>query len=248
VTVNSDASVRATFSQDAPAVTTGGSSSVTETSATVSGTVNPNGSEVTNCHVDYGTSTSYGSQAPCASAPGSGTSAAAASASLSGLTAGTTYHYRVVATNAGGTTNGADATFTTAAAAGGGGGGGGGGVNPGTLVLTSHKATVNGSIATVAVSCTGDQGATCRGSVTFMAKVKKKIRRGRRMVVKHLTITVGNASYDMAAGSSGKLSITLTRAAKRALKRSNLIARADGLDGTVKIPKAKKKHRRHTRK
>ena len=42
------------------------------------------------------------------------------SASLSGLQPGITYHYRLTATNASGTTNGSDQTFTTAASGGGG--------------------------------------------------------------------------------------------------------------------------------
>ena len=42
-----------------------------------------------------------------------GTSDTDVSKGLSGLTPGTTYHYRVAGTNASGTTNGADMTFTT---------------------------------------------------------------------------------------------------------------------------------------
>src|SRR5205823_3588438 len=47
---------------------------------------------------------------------GSGTSNQPVSAKLSGLTANATYHYRLVAANASGTTNGADQTFTTSPA------------------------------------------------------------------------------------------------------------------------------------
>ena len=43
---------------------------------------------------------------------------------LSGLAPGTTYHFRVVATNGIGTTNGADQTFTTSPASAGGNGSG----------------------------------------------------------------------------------------------------------------------------
>ena len=49
---------------------------------------------------------------------GSGTGAVDASADLSGLTTDTTYHYRVVATNAAGVTRGSDHTLRTAAAPG----------------------------------------------------------------------------------------------------------------------------------
>jgi hypothetical protein len=97
-----------------PTVATERASSVTQTSATLNGKVNPNGSEVKECKFEYGTSTAYGSSAPCAPAPGSGTSPVAVSAAASGLSARTTYHFRVSATNAGGTSTGSDRTFSTA--------------------------------------------------------------------------------------------------------------------------------------
>jgi subtilase family serine protease len=102
----------------APTVTTGSSSGVGTTSAAVAGTVNPNGQSTT-YHFDYGTSTSYGSQAPAAPDPsaGSGTTSQNESASLTGLTPGKIYHYRIEATNATGTTYGSDGTFTTTTAA-----------------------------------------------------------------------------------------------------------------------------------
>jgi hypothetical protein len=97
----------------APTVVTGSASSVTQTTATLNATVNPNGPEVTECTFEYGTSTSYGKTASCATLPGAGTSTAAVSASLTGLAANTTYHFKIVAKNAGGTSEGSDETFTT---------------------------------------------------------------------------------------------------------------------------------------
>ena len=84
------------------------------------GTVNPGG-QATTWYVEYGTSTSYGSKTASVSA-GPGTANIAVSASLTGLASGTTYHYRVVATNSAGTGRGADGIFTTSAGAGGGDG------------------------------------------------------------------------------------------------------------------------------
>jgi hypothetical protein len=100
----------------APAVTTGAATGVTATTATLGGTVNPQGIAATYVF-EYGTTTAYGTQT--ASQPaGSGTAAVPAVGTLSGLTAGTTYHYRLDATNANTTTPGADATFVTPGAAG----------------------------------------------------------------------------------------------------------------------------------
>jgi hypothetical protein len=93
--------------------TTAGATSITQTGAKVAGTVNPNGGNVTVCKVEYGLTNAYGSEAACASLPGSGTSAVAVEKSLTGLTANTTYHFRFVATNAGGSGQGSDQTFTT---------------------------------------------------------------------------------------------------------------------------------------
>jgi hypothetical protein len=86
---------------------------VTQTTATLEGFVDPNGFEVTACMIEYGTSTAYGKSAPCSSLPGAGTSSVAVSATVEGLTADTTYDYRVVATNSGGEDEGGNETFTT---------------------------------------------------------------------------------------------------------------------------------------
>ena len=98
---------------DAPAVVTEAASSVSQASATLNATVSPNGGTVVDCHFDYGTTVAYGHEVPCSSLPGSGASAVGVSASVTGLSADTTYHFRVVATNAGGTGTGGDGTFKT---------------------------------------------------------------------------------------------------------------------------------------
>jgi chitodextrinase len=94
-----------------PSVSTCCATGIGSTSSTVNGSVNPNGASTT-YYFQYGTTTSYGSSTPAAGA-GSSTSSVSAVAGVSGLAPGTTYHFRVVASNGGGTSYGSDLTFST---------------------------------------------------------------------------------------------------------------------------------------
>jgi plastocyanin len=94
-----------------PVASTGQATGVGETGATVEGVVNPQGQQ-TSYFFNYGTTSTYG-QKTSEKAAGSGASDINVSEQLTGLSPGTTYHFQVVAKNAGGTTPGADKTFTT---------------------------------------------------------------------------------------------------------------------------------------
>jgi sugar lactone lactonase YvrE len=86
---------------------------VTKTTATLQAQVNPNGLDTT-YHFEYGTTAAYGSSIPIPDADlGSDPSDQLASQDLTGLAPGTVYHFRVVATNAQGTTTGGDQTLQT---------------------------------------------------------------------------------------------------------------------------------------
>jgi streptogramin lyase len=93
-----------------PAASTSVPTATSGSAATLAAAVTPN-SQSTTYYFDWGASSDYGSSTSSASA-GSGSSAQNVTASISGLTPGNTYHYRVVATNASGTTYGRDMTFT----------------------------------------------------------------------------------------------------------------------------------------
>jgi hypothetical protein len=98
----------------APAVETKAASAVGQTTATLNASVNPRGGALSTCKFEYGTTTGYGSSAPCATLPGSGSSPVAVSALIAaGLVANTEYHFRISATNTAGTSKGADVTFKT---------------------------------------------------------------------------------------------------------------------------------------
>jgi DNA-binding beta-propeller fold protein YncE len=109
-----------------PDVTTGQATNIGPSSATLNGTVNPDGIQLTDCRFDYvddahynsGAANPYsaGQTAPCvpdaASIPADSNDHGV-SADISGLTAGTTYHFRLEASNANGANLGADVTFQT---------------------------------------------------------------------------------------------------------------------------------------
>jgi hypothetical protein len=83
--------------------------------ATLNGTVNPNGQEVTKCEFEYGETPAYGSKASCSALPGKGEAPKAVSAVIAGLKTNTTYHFRLLATSAKGTGEGTDKTLKTTA-------------------------------------------------------------------------------------------------------------------------------------
>ena len=174
-----------------PAATTGAAQSLTTTGATVTGSVNPNG-QATTYHFDYGTSTAYGSSTATANLP-AGTTAAAVSAVLSGLTPGTTYHYRVVAGNGSGTTTGTDATFTTATA-------------PATQ-LTVGRERVRGKTVSVALTCTGASGVKCSGVI--LETIRVRVRHGHHF--KTVTKTVGRATYSLTVGQTRTIKVNSER-------------------------------------
>lgn len=101
---------------DAPTSVTGSAAAITTHGATLNGTVNPNGSNVTSTLFKYCTGctdASGGVTVGASPSPGAGTTAKSVSATLNGLQSGTQFHYMLCATNAYGTNCGGDQTFTT---------------------------------------------------------------------------------------------------------------------------------------
>ena len=95
----------------APVVSASVANPITPSAAVVTGIVNPNG-QSTSYRLQFGTTRTYGFTTR-GQAAGAGTTAVNIAASLQGLTAATTYHYRIAVSNAWGTTYGPDQTFTT---------------------------------------------------------------------------------------------------------------------------------------
>jgi len=93
-----------------PRAATGAATGISQNGVTLTGTVDPDGVE-TSYEFDLGTDTAYGTRV-FASAE-SGTEPVNVSAVFASLAPGTTYHYRLVASNEFGTSYGPDETFTT---------------------------------------------------------------------------------------------------------------------------------------
>ena len=130
-----------------PQVAVGAVANLSATSVTLEGSVNPEGANVSSCEFEYGTTTAYGQIAECeppAGSLGEGTEPKLVSARLSGLPSGTTYHYRLVASDAIGTNRGSDHLFTT----------------PGPSVTAEQVTYVEATNATLNAQIDPDGGAT----------------------------------------------------------------------------------------
>jgi len=93
-----------------PVVTTKPATFIASFSAKLHGALNPHGLSTT-FHFQYGATTKYGlTTAPQTQ---TGNTVRNVNANISSLTARTTYHFRIVASNADGTTYGSDETLTT---------------------------------------------------------------------------------------------------------------------------------------
>jgi hypothetical protein len=210
------------YQSDAP--TTGAASNVTTNSATVTGSVNPNGAGV-NVSFDYGTTTAYG-QSTTAIKTGPDNTADVFTASLAGLPAGTTIHYRAVATSDFGTLAGADQTFTT------------GSPPPppppppsGEGKGTIGRVTVSGTAAFVHARCAGSSGQTCK--LVFRMTTIETVRGGKVIAVaqraKKRKVTVGFARVTFVAGTARTVKLSLNRLGK------HLLARFHRMKVTLKI-------------
>jgi len=109
-TMGSDGTFTTLTATGPPVVATNGATNVATSSATLNGSLDPHGLTTT-VFFQYGTTTSYGSATPMQSQTGSTYRNIAAN--ISGLIPHTTYHFRMVATNSGGTRMGSDRTFIT---------------------------------------------------------------------------------------------------------------------------------------
>jgi len=178
-------------------------------SASVSGQLTANLTD-TKLVVHYGTSTNYGSTTS-ATDLGSSSGAKAFSIMLTGLTAGTTYHAEVLATNSDGTSSTSDLTVSTPVAA---------------TASVAHT-TITGNVVLVSLACTAGASG-CSGALKLSSRVSTKGKKivavaaaaGRKKKARRKTATrtVGSGRYSIAAGQTKVIKLTLNAYGKRLLK------------------------------
>lgn len=192
-----------------PIVTTGGASGLNTAGGSLNGTILPN-LRATNFYFEYGRTTTYGS-ATAVSDAGAGNSPVAAQAILKRLKSGKTYHYRLVASNAEGTTIGVDRTFKTST------------FNGATLVSKTLRVDSSGRVRLRLRCARTTAGGKCR-TVAGLSRKVGRLARGR------LAITAGKTQTKL---------VRLTKAGRRLSNQSQsftarlLLTSRDG-SGNVK--------------
>jgi streptogramin lyase len=186
-----------------PSVTTGPTRLIGDYHATLDGTAIPFSSRASTVF-EVGRTAAYGAVVPARLlSPGRG--AAAVSAVVDGLPAGTTFHYRLDATNAAGTTHGPDRTFTTTGTASPISGGG----TPTTVDRTAPKVTLparprvraHGRRVALALRCPLTETLGCR--VVLRLETARRIGRHR--------VLLATATFRLRGGQRKAVSLALTR-------------------------------------
>ncbi len=124
-----------------PGISTGAAQGVSYGSATLTGSIDPRGSN-TSYYFQYGPTKAYGAQTALADA-GAGTRTVKVAVPVTGLLPVTTYHYRLIAVNAGGAATGDDRAFATTK------------VPLSLAILASPNPTIFGGAATVQGTLSG---------------------------------------------------------------------------------------------
>lgn len=191
-----------------PNVSAGSAGSVSANGAVISGLVGAN-LRASTYRVDYGKTTAYGAQTSAETLPllalvGN----QPATATLSGLSTSTTYHFRIVATNADGSTLGPDATFTTARFAG------------ATLVSRKLKINSRGRIS-IRVRCPlGTIGNKCDVIANLFAK-SGRLPAKATAISRRAAKRFARQKFAVTAGSMRTVSIRLSRSAAATLRSRN---------------------------
>lgn len=213
---------------------TGAATDVGTSTATLNATVDPRGAAV-EVSFQYGATTAYGSVAG-GSSTGVADGPVPFSAQLTGLTAGTTIHYRAVATSDFGTFAGPDRTLIVGA-----GSTPPGGPPPKASPAKAFPAKVSGTRASVKVSCPAGGSCVLRLELTVKERLKNHrvvaISPRKKTRLRHKTVIVGSGTATLKGGQVKVLQVGLNKKGKALLARhSPLKARLRITQRGIKAP------------
>ena len=200
-----------------PAVTTGVSSGITTTAATLAGSVDPFASS-TSYAFEYGRTTAYGSATASRIVP-PGPAATPVSVAVGGLSPGTLYHYRLIASSAAGTSVGADRTLTTAGAP------GSTRPPPNSRDRTGPRVRVVGGRLTltragravISLRCPLAETLGCRGRVRLETVNRFAVGAGRAATRRVLRL--GSARFRIGGGQTRPVTIVVSRRGRALVRR-----------------------------
>lgn len=174
----------------APTAKTGFASNITTNSATLNGTVDDKGISTT-AWFQYGTTIgSYGNTSSIQSVSGPLTTV---SISISGLSSGTTYYYRIAAQNSAGTTYGNEISFTTSDAS-----------NPsGSVNINDGASYTNTTSVTLNLSATDNSGVTGY-YISTSSSIPSVFSRGWTSISSATSYTA-DVSYTLSRGDGNKV-------------------------------------------
>lgn len=183
-----------------PSAATGAASGITRTAAKVAGVGNDRDVSGARLLVQYGATAKYGRTSAARQLPASNAGQARTLA-LTGLAAGTTYHYRVVLRGPAGNANGKDATFKTL-----------GSPFRGLRLPAKQTVTVAARTAKVKATCPAAASGRCKGNLTLSRKAN-----GKR-------VKLGKAPFSLKAGKTARLPVALNDGAVKRLDAARKIA------------------------
>jgi hypothetical protein len=204
-----------------------GATYVTPTSEMLNGVVNVT-DPASSLQFEYATSQDF-SSSPQFTSPGAlGAGTTVVSATITGLTPGQTYYFRLVVLQFQGSYNAQTSTSDTLSFVAGppsGVGGGGGSAPPGTGSLATTKLKVTKGEVAIPIECKGSTEAVCTGTVSITA-------RGRLPHHKHAsTVKCGGGSFSATAGNADVVHGALAKGCKTLLTH----ARHHTLRGTLRV-------------
>jgi hypothetical protein len=226
------------FEDGHPRPTTGTAMNVTETGATVTGSVDPLGFATT-YYFDWGPTTAYGNRTPATDASaGSGAGQQPVSQDLTGLAPGTTVHYRLVAANSFGPVAGGDQSFTTLVPP---------QVQPvslpgptpsqftfaGVRLTASSLVVRRGRYVVLPIRCPAGVTGNCVGKVKLVTASAVTLPRVGTAAAAKKKVTLGKASFAVRGGATKKVRVTLSRQARRLLKARRAVKAVVTLTATA---------------